>query len=85
MLLRSRFTHSAARILLAVAASVAAVTALAQEPADFTIPPAQPAPVTNNVAVTPWCQITPDLQVIAPFRERADASLLFGFRAKMDF
>jgi len=37
-----------------------------------------------NVAVTPWCQITPDLQVIAPFRERADASLLFGLRAKMD-
>src|SRR5208282_6233603 len=37
-----------------------------------------------NVAVTPWCQITPDLQMIAPFRERADASLLFGLRAKMD-
>jgi porin len=38
-----------------------------------------------NVAVTAWCQITPDLQVIAPFRERADASLLFGLRAKIDF
>ena len=38
-----------------------------------------------NLAVTPWCQITPDLQVIAPFRERADASLLFGLRAKIDF
>ncbi len=38
-----------------------------------------------NVAVTPWCQITPDLQVIAPFRERADTSLLFGLRAKIDF
>ena len=38
-----------------------------------------------NVAVAPWCQITPDLQVLAPFRERADASLLFGLRAKIDF
>jgi porin len=38
-----------------------------------------------NVAVTPWCQVTPDLQVIAPFRERVDPSLLFGLRAKIDF
>ena len=43
MLLRSRFTHSAARILLVVVASTVAVTVLAQEPADFTIPRAQPA------------------------------------------
>ena len=38
-----------------------------------------------NVAITPWCQITPDLQVITPFRERADTSLLVGLRAKIDF
>lgn len=38
-----------------------------------------------NVQATPWCQITPDLQVIDPFRERADSSLLFGLRAKIDF
>lgn len=38
-----------------------------------------------NVQVTPWCQITPDLQVISPFRERADTSLLVGLRAKIDF
>ena len=38
-----------------------------------------------NVQVTPWCQITPDLQVISPFRERADTSLLAGLRAKIDF
>ena len=44
MLLRSRFTHSAARILLVVVASTVAVTGLAQEPAAFTIPQAQPAP-----------------------------------------
>ena len=34
-----------------------------------------------NVAITPWCQITPDLQVITPFRDRADTSLIFGLRA----
>ena len=38
-----------------------------------------------NVQVTPWCQITPDLQVISPSRERADTSLLVGLRAKIDF
>jgi porin len=38
-----------------------------------------------NVQATRWCQITPDLQVLDPFRERADSSLLFGLRAKIDF
>jgi porin len=38
-----------------------------------------------NAAVTPWCQITPDLQVLAPFRSRADTSVLLGLRAKVDF
>jgi len=38
-----------------------------------------------NVAVTPWFQITPDLQVITPFRDRADTSVLFGIRAMVDF
>lgn len=38
-----------------------------------------------NIQATPWCQITPDLQVISPFRERADTSLLVGLRAKIDF
>ncbi len=38
-----------------------------------------------NVAINPWWQITPDLQVITPFRERADTSVIFGVRAKVDF
>ena len=38
-----------------------------------------------NYAVTPWCHVTPDLQVLEPFRERIDSSLLFGIRAKVDF
>jgi porin len=38
-----------------------------------------------NVAVTPWCHVTPDLQVLEPFRQRVDSSLLFGVRAKVDF
>jgi porin len=38
-----------------------------------------------NAAVTPWCQITPDLQVITPFRERADTALIVGVRANIDF
>ena len=38
-----------------------------------------------NMAITPWCQITPDLQVITPFRDRAAASLICGLRAMIDF
>lgn len=38
-----------------------------------------------NVAATPWCQITPDLQVISPFRERADTVFVLGLRAMVDF
>ena len=47
MLLPSRFTYSAARILLVVVASMVAVMVLAQEPTDFTMPRAQSAPVTD--------------------------------------
>jgi porin len=38
-----------------------------------------------NIAVTSWCQITPDLQVVTPFRSRAETSVLVGVRAKIDF
>lgn len=38
-----------------------------------------------NVSVTSRFQITPDLQVISPFRERSSASVLIGMRAKLDF
>lgn len=38
-----------------------------------------------NMAITPWCQITPDLQVITPFRDRAATSLICGLRAMIDF
>lgn len=38
-----------------------------------------------NIAVTPWFHLTPDLQVVIPTRDRVDASLLFGLRAKIDF
>lgn len=46
-----------------------------------------------NVAVTPWCRITPDVQVLLPARERSlppasaptDTALVLGMRAKIDF
>ena len=38
-----------------------------------------------NIQATPWCQITPDLQVISPFRDRVDTSVLVGLRARIDF
>jgi porin len=38
-----------------------------------------------NIAVTPWCHVTPDLQVVNPGRERADTLLFLGLRAKIDF
>lgn len=41
--------------------------------------------VFYNVAVTPWCQITPDLQVVSPARKDAATAVLLGLRAKLDF
>lgn len=38
-----------------------------------------------NVAVTPWCRITPDLQVIAPFRDQLSTSVIAGVRAQIVF
>lgn len=38
-----------------------------------------------RVAATPWCQVTPNLQLIEPFRSRVDSSLLVGLRARIDF
>jgi porin len=38
-----------------------------------------------NIAVTPWCHITPDVQVVNPALERASAVLYLGLRAKIDF
>ncbi len=38
-----------------------------------------------NAALTPWCRITADLQVITPILERAQTALVLGLRAKIDF
>jgi porin len=38
-----------------------------------------------NVAVTPWCHITPDFQVVKPALEQANSLLYLGLRAKIDF
>ena len=36
-----------------------------------------------NVAVTPWCHVTPDFQVVLPGRDRNESAV--GIRAKIDF
>lgn len=41
--------------------------------------------VYYNIAVTPWCHITPDFQWITPFQDQVGESVLFGLRAKIDF
>jgi porin len=38
-----------------------------------------------RIAATPWCQVTPNLQLVEPFRDRVDSSLLVGLRARIDF
>jgi porin len=38
-----------------------------------------------NVAVTPWCHVAADMQVVTPLLEQAQASLVLGLRAKIDF
>lgn len=46
-----------------------------------------------NAAVTPWCHLTPDFQVLLPAKERTlppnaqniDTAIVIGLRAKIDF
>jgi porin len=38
-----------------------------------------------SAAVTPWCRITPDFQVVLPGRQRADTAVIAGIRSKIDF
>jgi len=46
-----------------------------------------------NIAIAPWCRLTPDLQVLIPAKERTlppnarsvDTAVVFGIRAKVDF
>lgn len=38
-----------------------------------------------NYAVSPYFNITPDLQIIEPFRDRADGNLILGLRAQIRF
>jgi porin len=40
---------------------------------------------SDNIAVTPWFQLTPDLQVIDPFREEVDTAVVLGVRGRLDF
>jgi porin len=37
-----------------------------------------------NVAVTPWCHVTGDVQVITPTLKPAETALVLGLRAKID-
>jgi carbohydrate-selective porin OprB len=38
-----------------------------------------------NIAVTPWSNLTPDLQVIVPTQEEVDTSVVVGVRDKAVF
>ncbi len=38
-----------------------------------------------NIAVTPWFHLSPDLQVLMPFREEVDTAVVVGLRGKLDF
>jgi porin len=38
-----------------------------------------------NARITPWFQVTPNLQVVVPFERDVDTALVVGLRAKIDF
>jgi porin len=38
-----------------------------------------------NIAVTPWCHITPDIQIINPASSSSDTAVAGGIRMKIDF
>jgi porin len=41
--------------------------------------------VFYKFGVTPWFQVTADMQVVTPILEGAETSLALGLRAKIDF
>ncbi len=41
--------------------------------------------VYYNVAVTPWCHVTGDLQVVEPSTRALDTAVIVGLRMKIDF
>jgi porin len=41
--------------------------------------------VYYNARLTPWCQLTPDFQVVRPFQKDADTAVVVGLRAKLYF
>jgi len=45
----------------------------------------QAVEIFYNYEVSPWCHVTPDLQVLIPARENVDTSLFLGVRMKIDF
>lgn len=38
-----------------------------------------------NVAVTPWCHVTPDFQIVRPAREEVDTAIIAGVRMNVIF
>jgi porin len=38
-----------------------------------------------NAAVTPWCHITPDIQILDPAQQRTETAFLVGVRARLSF
>jgi porin len=38
-----------------------------------------------NIGVTPWFQLSPDLQIVTPVRSRVETSVNFALRVKIDF
>lgn len=38
-----------------------------------------------NIAVTPWCHVTPDLQILRPAREAVETAVVAGVRANVNF
>ena len=56
---------------------------------DTTIEGIQPSdpdcPLCEAARITPWFQMTPDLQIINPFEQQAKTAFVLGLRGKLDF
>jgi porin len=39
----------------------------------------------DDLGITPWCHLSPDLQVVRPATERNETALILGLRLKIDF
>jgi porin len=75
---RRLFSHWALRLLEETTLGSSSAPGLAQRDE-------QGVELYYNAALTPWCHLTADLEVVQPSTKRFDTAVIAGTRLKIDF